>query len=188
MKYVIKSPSLIGSLRPSPKPRRWAFKQIIVGATASLASLPANFAHCPLCTAATAATVAVGRFYGVDDELMGILIGGFIVSTALWANNACKRRGWNFLYQQDIALVLAALIMTIAGFQIGGLFTSAVLWSIPRLLTGMLIGTAVTVIGNLIHQYLREVNDGRNYIALQGMSIMLAALLIACAFVVGGSL
>ncbi len=155
---------------------------------ALLASLPAAMAHCPLCTAATGAAVGVARFYGVDDAVMGVLIGGFVVSSALWFNNVCKRRGWQFFYGQGAAVVLASLILTIVGFKTGNLLNGALLFGLPRLLAGMLFGTGATWAGHGIHEYLRYQNDGKNHISLQGMSIMLAAMLLMSAVFAGGLL
>ncbi len=155
---------------------------------ALLASIPSALAHCPLCTAATGAAVGVARFYGVDDAIMGVLIGGFVISSALWLNNVCKRRNWLFFHYQGSAVVLASLIFTIVGFKTGGLLTGAVLLGLPRLLTGMLLGTGASIAGHGVHTYLRHWNNGQNIIPLQGMSIMLASLLLMTAIFVGGLL
>lgn len=163
-------------------------KSWLLALPAFLASLPAAMAHCPLCTMATGAAVGVARFYGVDDAIMGVLIGGFVVSSALWANNACKKRGWNFIYAQGSTIVLLSLVLTIIGFKTGGLLTGAVLFGIPRLLTGMLFGTVASLAGHGVHKYLRHTNDGSNLIPLQGMSIMLASMLVVTAVFAGGLL
>ncbi|MBI4144668.1 hypothetical protein HY493_00485 [Candidatus Woesearchaeota archaeon] len=161
-------------------------KKWLIGGFATLASIPAALAHCPLCTAATAVAVGAGRIYGVDDGIMGVLIGGFLVSSALWVNNALKRRNWVMFPGQGIAIVVASLILTIVGFQKGGLFTGAMLWGMPRLLSGMLAGTGVAMVGDGVHASLRSSNNGKNHIPLQGMIILLATLLIATIVFAGG--
>jgi len=159
-------------------------KQILAG-IAGLAGLPAALAHCPLCTAAAAGAVGVARFYGVDDAIMGVLIGGLIVSSALWLNNWMKKKGWTFMQMQGTSIVTLSLIITIISFKIGGLFTGLMLWGMPRLLAGMLFGTGAVMIGESAHYFIRAQNNGRNLIALQGMNIMLASLLIASAIFAG---
>ncbi len=155
---------------------------------AFLVEIPAALAHCPLCTAATGAAVGVARFYGVDDAIVGTLIAGFVVSSALWANNACRRRNWVFMHWQGTAFVLASLVLTIIGFNAGKLFTGALLFGIPRLLTGMLLGSAAVVAGHFTHEYLRTANEGKNIIPYQGLGIMLASLLLMSAVFAGGLL
>src|SRR5574342_1357477 len=156
-------------------------KKLLSIIIAGVAGIPSAMAHCPLCTAATGAAVGVARFYGVDDAIMGVLIGGFVFSSALWANNACRKRGWNFVYGQGTTIVLLSLVFTIIGFKTGGLLTGAVLFGLPRLLTGMLFGTVASLAGHGVHEYLRYTNNGKNIVPLQGMSIMLASMLITTA-------
>ncbi len=164
------------------------FKRLLLGGLATLASLPSALAHCPLCTAATGAAVGVARVYGVDDAIMGVLIGGFVVSSALWLNNFFKRRNWVLFPGQGIAIVIASLILTIFGFQKGGLLTGALLWGAPRLLSGMLVGTSFAAAGEGAHAWLRSRNNGKNNLPLQGMIVLLASLLVATALFAGGVL
>lgn len=161
---------------------------ITAGVLATITSIPSAMAHCPVCTAATGMAVGVARFYGVDDGIVGALIAGFIVSSALWANNFCRRRKWVFMQWQGAAFVLLSLVLTIFGFSKGGLFTGSLLFGVPRLLAGILLGTGVVTLGHFTHEYLRHANDGRNIIPYQGLSIMLASLLLVTAVFAGGLL
>ncbi|MBI4150532.1 hypothetical protein HY492_00225 [Candidatus Woesearchaeota archaeon] len=163
-------------------------KKWVIGIFAALAAIPSALAHCPVCTAATAVAVGAGRVYGVDDAIMGVLIGGFIVSSALWLNNVCKRRNWVLFPGQGVAIVLASVALTIVGFQKGGLFSGAVLWGLPRLLSGMLVGTGFASAGEGAHAWLRKSNHGKNHLPLQGMIVLLASLLVATMLFVGGVL
>ena len=163
-------------------------KTLLTALAAFFAGVPAAMAHCPLCTAATGAAVGVARFYGVDDAIVGALIGGFVVSSALWANNACRRRNWVFMHWQGAALVIVSLLLTIIGFKAGGLFIGKLLFGLPRLLSGMLVGTGGVTVGHFVHEYLRQTNNGRNVIPYQGLSIMLASLLLVSAVFAGGLL
>lgn len=161
-------------------------KRAALAPLALLATLPSALAHCPLCTAATGAAVGVARIYGVDDAIMGVLIGSFLISSALWANNWLKRKGWVFFSGQGFSIVIASLVFTIIGFKTGNLLTGALLWGMPRLLSGMLLGSGAALIGHGVHEYLRHLNAGKNYIPLQGMSLALASLLVCTMLFAGG--
>ena len=163
-------------------------KKLLIGGVVALAAIPSALAHCPLCTAATGAAVGVARVYGVDDAIMGVLIGGFIVSSALWVNNALKRRNWVLFPGQGVAIVLASVVLTIVGFQKGGLLNGTFLWGAPRLLSGMLVGTGFATAGEGVHAWLRSRNNGKNHLPLQGMIVLLASLLVATALFSGGIL
>ena len=49
-------------------------------------------AHCPLCTGAAVAGVELARVTGLDDSIVGILLGAVIVSSALWFNKWLKKK------------------------------------------------------------------------------------------------
>lgn len=165
-----------------------SFKKWVIGTAASIAAIPSALAHCPVCTAATGVAVGIGRVYGVDDTIMGVLIGGFAISTGLWANNALVKRKYHLFPGQGAALVALSLVLTIVGLKTGNLLAGAILWGMPRLLAGMLVGSAATIAGHGVHEYARSLNNGKNHIALQGMSIMLASILAAALLFAGGLL
>jgi len=81
---------------------------------------PFIHAHCPVCTAAVGAGIAVSRFYGVDDTIVGLWIGAFIISTALWFNRLLKKEYIKF---QGIAIAVIAFLLTVIPFYYAGLIT-----------------------------------------------------------------
>lgn len=42
------------------------------------------YAICPLCTVAVGAGVGVSRSLGIDDVIVGLWIGGLLVSSSMW--------------------------------------------------------------------------------------------------------
>ncbi len=65
------------------------------------ASVPVVMAHCPLCTAAVGSAAVAARYFGVDASVIGVMVGGFAVSTGLWLGLKLKK--WYF-----VALAVAA--------------------------------------------------------------------------------
>ncbi len=164
-------------------------KKLISGIIASLAAIPVALAHCPLCTAAAGAAVVGARAYGVDDAIVGVLLGTLIVSSSLWFNNwLVKKKGREFIPFQSTSLIIAGLVITLASFAIGKLFAdNAMLFGLPRLMTGMLLGTFTTTLGHKIHLSLQASNDGKNHIKFQGLAFIIGAAVLTCAaLVVGG--
>ncbi len=110
-------------------------------------------AHCPLCTAAVGSGVAITRFYGIDDSVVGVWIGAFIVSTTLWAATKIKKEYVPF---QNYVLVAVAFLITVFPFYYVGLIGDLryTIFGIDKLLLGMLTGSVVTLvsfhIGNMI--------------------------------------
>lgn len=148
-----------------------------------------TFAHCPLCTAATGAAVAVTRFYGVDDLIVGTFIGAFMISTAAWFDKALKRRnkGKEYAKFQYYMVVLATVLTTILSFYFGNLFVGKELFGINRLFLGSLIGTLITMAAFTFHDYLRRTNSDKNFVPFQAIFITFVLLIIInVAFYFGG--
>ena len=108
-------------------------------------------AHCPLCTAAAGAGLAAARFYGVDDMVVGLWFGAFILSTALWFSRSIKK---NIVKFQAPLIVLASFLITIAPMYSAGVMGSpqhskyfmlpnGSLFGVDRLLLGMLLGVGL---------------------------------------------
>ena len=78
--------------KKSERKMRKAFMLTLAVAIAFIGVLPAVMAHCPLCTGATIVGVGITRSFGLDDSIVGVFVGGMIISTALWFNNVLKKR------------------------------------------------------------------------------------------------
>ncbi len=109
-----------------------------------LALLPqAAYAHCPLCTAATGGAVAAARFYGLDDTIVGIWIGAFAISTALWFDRMIKKEYVQF---QRLIIILLSFTLTVVPFYLSGLMgaQASTIFGIDKMFFGALAGSMVS--------------------------------------------
>ena len=120
---------------------RKAFEKIFLIGFLSSLIIPSAYAHCPVCTAAVGTGVIVTRFYGVDDLIVGLWIGAFIASTALWFGKKIKEGKTTSL--EDAILIILALLITVNGFYLGGLMGHSMMFGIDRLLLGMILGSVL---------------------------------------------
>lgn len=139
------------------------------------------FAHCPLCTAATGAAVAVTRWYGIDDLAVGSFIGAFVISTGLWFNKILKKRnkGKEYIPFQSVVLVILVLISTIMSFSLTGLTTSSyfIFFGIDKLIMGTLFGSGMTLFAFWFSKFLRK-NMGRTILPFQSIVLTLTFLIV----------
>jgi len=151
---------------------------IFVAATA-IGSAPAS-AHCPLCTAATGAGIAVAESYGVDDAIIGLWVGAFIISTALWFDRVLKKK-YNFPGQSAI-ISAASLALTVVPFYFAGMFGNPVLiLGMDRLLFGILFGSALAFVGTEISIWIKNTR-GKVLISYQTI-ILVTGVLAATSFI-----
>ncbi len=62
--------------------------------------LPATqpvYAVCPVCTVAVGAGLGLARYFGVDDTVSGVWIGGLILSSSFWLSDWLKKKDFAFI-------------------------------------------------------------------------------------------
>lgn len=150
-------------------------------------------AHCPLCTGAAIAGVGFTRAYGVDDSIVGLLLGGFIASTGLWIHNWLKRRKRkiDFPLQALILVSLSFLLLAVPMYMKGMIIDFAMVKSMPemhsmlgmgiygidKLLLGIITGTLLISGVFSFSDYLKK-KKGKRLFMYQGMVFMLISLAI----------
>lgn len=132
----------------------------------SLAS-PAQ-AVCPICTVAVAGGLGLSRWLGIDDSIMGIWIGGLILSSGFWMADWASKKSWKVPYPK----LLSILIMIL--FVIPPLYITKIiglpgntLWGVDKILLGTIIGSVLFFAGMQLDKWLRTTNEDKVYIYYQ---------------------
>jgi len=125
-------------------------------------------AVCPICTVAVAGGLGVSRWLGIDDSIMGIWIGGLILSSGFWMADWASKKSWKIPYPK----LLSILIMIL--FVIPPLYMAKMiglpgntLWGIDKILLGIIIGLILFFAGMQLDKWLRTANEDKVYIYYQ---------------------
>jgi len=159
-----------------------------VGILASLLLLPFFFttpvnAVCPLCTVAVGAGVGLSRSLGIDDSIVGVWIGGFLISSSLWLAGwiqkkkfAKKVSSWVW----SLASIVLMYAFVLIPMKISGLIGVAenTLFSIDKVLLGIILGSIMFFLGSKLHTFLQNKNKGKVYFPYQRVVIPMATLLL----------
>ncbi len=138
-------------------------------------------AHCPLCTGATIAGVGLTRAWGLDDSIVGVFVGGMIISTALWLENISQKRinkGNKRL--RIVSYIVLVSVLTLVSFYYAGLFglgNTYRIFGIERILFGTISGGVVSLGIFYLSIYLKDKNNGKTLFSYQTMVLSLAALI-----------
>ncbi|MBI4020417.1 MAG: hypothetical protein HY367_03730, partial [Candidatus Aenigmarchaeota archaeon] len=71
---------------------------------------PSVHAHCPLCTAGVGAAAVTAKYYGLGENVIGLFIGAFAISTGLWVGRKIRKQYVRF---QLPLIVLASFLLTV---------------------------------------------------------------------------
>ncbi len=129
--------------------------------------LPAK-AVCPICTVAVAGGLGISRWIGIDDAVMGIWIGGLILSSGFWLADWVSKKSWKVPYPKTLS-VLLMVIFVLPPLYMAKMIgvTNNTLWGIDKIVLGTIIGSILFFIGVKLDQYLRTTNEGKVYIYYQ---------------------
>ena len=153
-------------------------------AIAFIGVLPAVMAHCPLCTGATIVGVGITRSLGFDDSIIGVFVGGMIISTALWSDKLLKKRNIGTKGNDKlrlVGLIVLTSILTLVTFYYAGLFgrgNEFRIFGIESILIGSFSGGILSLGAFYYSNYLKNKNGGKVLFNYQTMVISLAALVI----------
>jgi len=153
------------------------FMLLAVAITLVVLLPPTVMAHCPLCTAAVGTGLVITRSMGIDDSLVGVWIGAFIISTGLWLNKFLAKRFRTIPFQKSIILV-AFFLLTVVPFYFTGLITfQSTMFGVDRLLFGTLLGCALTLVGFGASKAIR--NNNKPLIPFQTIALTIGVLIIS---------
>jgi hypothetical protein len=146
-------------------------------------------ATCPLCAAAAGAGVGVARYYNVDDSIVGLYLGAFVISVSLWFSKLLKKRG---KVLPEFIIVLASFLLLTTIFYMAGLIMSfdmvrnmpdkysifgLGIFGIDKLLFGMIIGTLPLWLTFKFSEYIKR-KRGKVLWPYQSISFMLIVLIV----------
>ena len=139
------------------------------------------YAICPLCTVAVGAGVGVSRFLGIDDVIVGLWIGGLLVSSSMWlfewlkGKKVVKKESKKWL-ALGVAILMYALVLVPLKFTgiIGHPFNT--MMGIDKVVFGIVLGSIVFFSAGKLHFYLKRLNREKVYIPYQKVILPVGAL------------
>ncbi len=66
---------------------------------------------CAVCTVAIGASLEIARRMGVDDAVVGVWAGAFLLILGYWANRWFDKKGWNFKGRETLVLASSVLMI-----------------------------------------------------------------------------
>lgn len=140
---------------------------------------------CPVCTVTVIAGLGISRFFGIDDTVTALWIGGFILSfsfvTIAWINKKWPKleKGWTSLIWKPAVIILMYLFVLIPLRMNGsvGILQNS-LWGIDKIILGVAIGSLVFLSGIWADKKIRKIR-GKQLLKFQKVVLPVTSLIIA---------
>ena len=117
---------------------------------------------------AVAGGLGISRWIGIDDSVMGIWIGGLILSSGFWMADWASKKSWRIPYPKILSILLMVLFVVPPLYMakmIG--LPGNTLWSIDKILLGTIVGSGLFYAGMRLDLWLRTTNENKVYIYYQ---------------------
>jgi hypothetical protein len=136
-------------------------------------------AVCPVCFVAVSSGVGLCRWFGIEDDITGLWIGGLIISITIWTLDWLKKRNIHFAFP-NITVSIAYYVLVILPLYFMGIMGHPLnkVLGIDKILFGIICGSLVFLFSVWLHNYLKTKNQGKSYFPYQKVVIPVLALII----------
>lgn len=146
-----------------------------------------TYAICPLCTAAVGAGVGFSRYLGIDDTIIGVWVGGLLVSSCMWLFEWLKSKRRIRKKKQKwfaIGVFLLMYAFVLIPLRLKGIIGHPLntLWGVDKMLFGIFLGSFAFFFAGRLHFYLKKQNKGKSYIPYQKVVMPVGAMWLATIF------
>ena len=148
------------------------------GLISALFFLPIKtLAFCPVCVVATGTFLGIFRWLGVDDTIIGLWLGGFILSISMVFNNFLIRKGKKIKFQLFLILFIFYGLTALFLYKLGGLSPYNKILGIDKIFFGTILGSLLISASPFLDKFLRKQNQGKIFISHQKMLIAIGLLI-----------
>jgi len=156
-----------------------SLKSIILSLLIITLSPQKALAVCPACTVAVGVGVGLSRWFGIDDTIAGIWLGGLIASLSMWTITWLNRKGIRF-FGRKIIVVLSYYLLIVVPLYFSDVIGHPLnkLWGVDKILLGIILGSVAFSIGSLGYFKLKKKNNEHAYFPFQKIVMPIAGLII----------
>lgn len=139
---------------------------------------------CAVCTIAVGASLEIARRLGVDDSVVGVWAGGFLVLLGYWTINWFEKKGWNFPKRD--ALIITLSVAMIGFMYLGKLKYDAqvvgFIFYLDPFLYSVIVGAVVFILSSNFYQWMKKKNGGHAHFPFEKVVVPVVALAVTSAY------
>jgi len=139
---------------------------------------------CPVCTVAVVGGLGLSRWFGVDDTLSGIWIGGVLISSSLWLSNWIKNKYKERIKEKvvnkiDLLCVSLTYLIVFIPLTYSEILGHPLntLWGVDKIVLGSSVGTGLFLLAILADKKIRKIK-GRQLFAYQKVVFPVSFLIL----------
>ena len=139
---------------------------------------------CAVCTIAVGASLEIARRLGVDDSVVGVWAGAFLVLLGYWTIKWFDKKNWHFAYRDAIIIFLSVAMI---GFMYIGKLTYhsevvGFIFYLDPFLYSVIVGAVVFILSSNFYQWMKKKNGGHAHFPFEKVFVPVVALALTSAY------
>ncbi|MBO5443092.1 MAG: hypothetical protein J6A33_04835 [Alphaproteobacteria bacterium] len=138
---------------------------------------------CAVCTIAVGASLEIARSLGVDDSVVGVWAGAFLVMIGFWTIRWLDKKGWNFKGRDFWVLFLSVAMigfMYISHLQYNP--NVILIFYLDPFLFSTIVGALVMVYSSEFYQWMKAKNGGHAHFPFEKVVVPVVALALVSTY------
>ena len=132
---------------------------------------------CAVCTVAVGASLEIARRMGVDDGVVGVWAGAFLILLGYWTLKWMDKKGWHFKGRDFIVLVSSvAMILFMYISQLVYTPKAILVFWLDPFLFATICGALVLHYSSEFYQWMKRHNGGHAHFPFEKVVVPVAAL------------
>ena len=134
---------------------------------------------CAVCTVAVGASLEIARRMGVDDGVVGVWAGAFLVLLGYWTIKWFDKKDWHFAYR-DFIILITSVLMILFMYISELVYTpkAILIFWIDPFLFATICGALVMHYSSEFYQWMKKKNGGHAHFPFEKVAVPVVALLL----------
>lgn len=133
---------------------------------------------CAVCTIAVGASLEIARSLGVDDSVVGVWAGAFLVLLGYWTIKWFDKKGWQFKGRDTLILVLSVAMIGFMYISEMSYHAEVIgIFYLDPFLFSVIVGALALILSSHLYQWMKKRNGGHAHFPFEKVVLPVVVLL-----------
>jgi len=138
---------------------------------------------CAVCTIAVGASLEIARSLGVDDSVVGVWAGAFLVLLGYWTIKWFDKKNWHFKFRDAIILIISVAMIGFMYINQMSYHAEVIgIFYLDPFLFSVLVGAVVMIASSDFYQWMKKRNGGHAHFPFEKVAVPVIALALTSAY------
>lgn len=135
---------------------------------------------CAVCTLAVGASLEIARSLGVDDSVVGVWAGAFLVLLGYWTIKWFDHKNWHFPGRDPLILILSVAMIGFMYISKMAYHSEVIgIFYLDPFLFSVILGAVILVASSAFYQWMKAKNGGHAHFPFEKVAVPVVALALA---------